>query len=87
MLLFIFLAYFSPIIMNAPIDVLTVSYYTRDGELLKDMLIRVQDNSGNYNFIAVEDVMYSSEDVRVYRSLNEWINAVHADDVVIDITK
>ncbi len=73
--------------MNAYIDVLTVSYYTIDGELLHDKLIRVQDSNGNYNFIAVEDVMYSSEDVRVYGSLNEWINAVHADDAVIDITK
>lgn len=68
------------------VDVLTVSYYTRDGELLKDMLIRVQDKSGNNYFVSTDDVMYSSEDAHVYSSLNEYFNAVHADDAVIDVT-
>jgi hypothetical protein len=72
--------------MLARVDVITVSYYTRDGELLKDKLIRVEDNSGNYYFISTDDVMYSSEDAHVYSSLNEYFNAVHADDAVIDIT-
>lgn len=72
--------------MLARVDVITVSYYTRDGELLKDKLIRVQDNSDNYYFISTDDVMYSSEDAHVYSSLNEYFNAVHAGDAVIDIT-